>query len=348
MRYKLLGRSGLRVSELCLGTMTFGEEWGWGASEQESAQVFNDFAEAGGNFIDTANLYTNGTSEAYVGKFLQGRRDRFVLATKYSLNTDPDNPNGGGNSRKSMVRAVEQSLRRLNTEYIDLYWLHAWDGMTPVDEVMRAFDDLVHAGKVMYVGVSDTPAWIISEANMMAELRGWSRFVGMQIQYSLVSRTPERELLPLARARDLAVTPWGVLGSGVLTGKYAGKAGQKNAHSRGEMGNSQLTEQNLRIAHEVEQVAREAGCTPSQVALAWLRQRPFGVVIPILGARTPAQLKDNLGCLEVTLSPEQVSRLDRASDVELGFPHDFLGSPRVKQIINGNTAERLDSHRDEG
>jgi aryl-alcohol dehydrogenase-like predicted oxidoreductase len=344
MRYKLLGRSGLRVSELCLGAMTFGEEWGWGSSKDESRKVFEVFAKAGGNFVDTANVYTNGTSETFVGEFLEGRRDRFVLATKYTSCTDPQNPNAGGNHRRNMVRAVEASLERLRTDYIDLYWLHAWDSTTPVDEVMRAFDDLVRAGKVLYVGISDAPAWIVSEANMLAELRGWSRFVGLQIQYSLISRHAERDLLPMARARDLAVTAWGVLGSGVLSGKYRGKAGQK-AHSRGDWGHDLLTDRNLRVAEAVEGVAGELGCTASQAALAWVRQQPYGVMIPILGARRPSQLEDNLGCLELRLDDRQLARLDEVSRIEVGFPHDFLGSPLVKQVVFGNHADRIDNHR---
>jgi aryl-alcohol dehydrogenase-like predicted oxidoreductase len=344
MKYKILGRSGLRVSELCLGTMTFGEDWGWGSSREESRAVFDAFAEAGGNFVDTANVYTNGTSETFLGEFLEGQRDMFVLATKYTSSTNPDDPNAGGNQRKNMMRAVEDSLRRLKTDYIDLYWLHAWDFHTPVEEVMRAFDDLVRSGKVLYVGISDTPAWIVSEANMLADLRGWSRFTGLQIQYSLVDRTPERDLLPMARARDIAVTPWGCLGAGVLTGKYRGQAGQEG-HSRGDWGNSSLNDRNLTIAAAVEQVAGDLGRSPSQVALAWAKQQPYGVVIPIVGARKLAQLQDNLGCVDVELSAEQLAKLDAVTAIEPGFPHDFLASPMVRQVVLGNTADRLINHR---
>ncbi len=220
MRYKLLGRSGLRVSELALGAMTFGEEWGWGAAKEESKAMFDAYANAGGNFIDTANRYTEGTSEKYVGEFVKADREHFVVATKYTLFTQKDDPNKCGNHRKSMVQALDASLERLDTDYVDLYWLHAWDFTTPVDEVMRALDDMVRAGKVLYIGVSDTPAWIVSQANTLADLRGWTRFVGLQIRYSLIDRTAERDLLPMAREFDLAVTPWSVLGAGVLTGKY--------------------------------------------------------------------------------------------------------------------------------
>ena len=190
MRYKLLGKTGLRVSELCLGTMTFGEEWGWGASKEESRRIFDAFADAGGNFVDTANLYTGGTSEKFVGDFLKGRRERFVLATKYTLNMAPDDPNGGGNHRKNLVQSLDASLKRLNTDYIDLYWVHAWDGMTPLEETMRALDDVVRAGKVLYVGISDAPAWVVSRANTLAELKDWSPFAALQIQYNLADRTP--------------------------------------------------------------------------------------------------------------------------------------------------------------
>ncbi len=211
MRYKLLGKSGLRVSELCLGTMTFGEEWGWGASRDESSQVFDAFVEAGGNFIDTANGYTDGTSEKIVGEFIAKERERFVVATKYSfplhMNTNKGNPNGSGNHRKSMMQSLEGSLKRLNTDYVDLYWLHAWDFMTPIEEVMRAFDDMVRSGKVLYIGISDAPAWIVAQANTLAQCYGWTPFVALQVEYSLVERTPERDLLPMAKAFDLAVTP---------------------------------------------------------------------------------------------------------------------------------------------
>ena len=193
MRYKLLGRTGLRVSELCLGTMTFGEEWGWGASKEASRAIFDAFADAGGNFVDTANLYTGGTSETFVGEFLKGRRGRFVLATKYTLNMAPDDPNGGGNHRKNLVQSLDASLKRIGTDYIDLYWVHAWDGMTPLEETMRALDDVVRAGKVLYVGISDAPAWVVSRANTLAELKSWSPFAALQIQYNLADRTPERE-----------------------------------------------------------------------------------------------------------------------------------------------------------
>jgi len=325
--------------------MTFGEEWGWGASKDESRKVFEAFAAAGGNFIDTANHYTGGTSERFVGEFLGADRHRFVVATKYTLNGRPDDPNAGGNHRKAMVQALEASLRRLGTDSIDLYWVHAWDPMTPTDEVMRALDDVVRAGKVLYVGVSDTPAWVVARANTLAELKGWSAFVGLQIPYSLIERTPERELLPMARALDVAVTPWGVLGGGLLSGKFRSITDRPSDTRLGSTawGERTLTEHNLRIGEAVKAVANEGGWTPSQVALAWVRRQPWGVVVPILGARTATQLADNLGCLAVELSDDQLARLDRASRVELGFPTDFL--LQVRQILYGNTYPLVDDHR---
>jgi len=346
MRYKLLGNTGLRVSELCLGTMTFGEEWGWGATKDESRRVFEAFAEAGGNFVDTANLYTAGTSERFTGEFLKGRRERFVLATKYTLSMSPEDPNAGGNHRKNLVQSLEASLSRLGTEYIDLYWVHAPDFVTPVEEMMRALDDAVRAGKVLYVGISDAPAWIVSRANTLAELRGWTPFAGLQIQYGLADRTPERDLLPMAKALDIAVTPWGVLGGGVLSGKYRSArdrpAGARYAKDE-QWAAANVTDRNLRIAEAAGAVARDAGRTPSQVALAWVRQQPYGVIVPIVGARTAAQLKENLACLDFTLDPPQLERLDAASRIEPGFPHDFL--VRARQYVFGKTFPLIDDHR---
>lgn len=344
MRYKLLGRSGLRVSELALGTMTFGTDWGWGADKDTCRQLFDWYAQAGGNFIDTANRYTNGTAERFVGEFVAADRAHFVVATKYSLNTRPGDPNGGGNHRKNMVQALEASLKRLNTDYLDVYWVHAWDFLTPVEEVMRALDDLVRAGKVLYVGVSDTPAWIVAQANTLADLRGWARFVGLQLRYSLADRAAERDLLPMARAFDLAVTAWNVLGAGVLTGKY-----NRAERAEGRAANwDSIPERQLQLAETVQAVARESGCSPAQVALSWVRQQGdahHAPVIPLLGATKVAQLRDNLDCLNVTLGAEQLARLDAASRIDLGFPHDFLASGEIQNIVHGGTRDRIDSHR---
>jgi aryl-alcohol dehydrogenase-like predicted oxidoreductase len=341
MRYKLLGRSGLRVSELCLGTMTFGEDWGWGSSKEESRRIFDVYAEAGGNFIDTANRYTEGTSEKYVGEFIASDREHFVAATKYTLYSRKGDPNACGNHRKNLAHSLEASLKRLKTEYVDLLWIHAWDFLTPVEEVMRALDDVVRAGKVLYVGISDSPAWVVSMANTMADLRGWTPFAGIQIKYSLVDRSAERDLLPMARALDLAVTPWAPLGAGLLSGKYSG--GRRPAGSRLEKSRS-LTERNLAIAEEVVKAAAAVGRTPAQVAINWIRQQR-GVIIPIIGARTLDQFKDNLGCLDFTLPQEEMGRLSEASAIELGFPHDFLRSEVPRELIYGGTSEEIDNHR---
>lgn len=333
MRYKLLGKSGLRVSELCLGTMTFGEDWGWGASRDESRKMFETFAEAGGNFIDTANNYTNGTSETFVGEFTRADRDHFVIATKYTLNEFAADPNFGGNHRKNMRRSVEGSLKRLASDHIDLLWLHMWDGMTPVEEVMRALDDLVRAGKVLYVGISDTPAWVVSQANTLADLRGWSRFVAYQGEYSLASRAPERDLLPMAQAMEMAYLPWGILEGGEITGKY-------NSLSDEPKRSQDTSERVKKIASILAELAHETGHTPSQIAINWVRQRPFHI-IPILGARTEKQLRDNLGCLDFELTREQVQYLDSASPIDLGFPNSFLSSDHVRGLIFGKTFEKI-------
>ena len=347
MRYKLLGKSGLRVSELCLGAMTFGDEWGWGASKDESRKIYEAFLEAGGNFIDTANVYTEGSSERFLGEFMTSHREKVVLGTKYTLSGPLNDANSAGNHRKSMMQAVEASLRRLNTEYIDIYWLHAWDFFTPVEEIMRAFDDLVRQGKVIYIGISDAPAWIISRANTIAELRGWAAFVGLQIEYSLIERTVERELLPMARGLDLGVTAWSPLAGGLLTGKYSQQGGQEDArrldHPMLE-GFADIDARKLAIAEAVQSVAEDIGCSSAQVALAWVRQQQ-GVIIPIIGARTVSHLKDNLGCLDITLGNKHLERLEKASRIELGFPHDFFKGDLVRQLVYGGMRDSIDNHR---
>ncbi|CAI1566876.1 aldo/keto reductase [Serratia quinivorans] len=343
--YRLLGRSGLRVSPLALGTMTFGTDWGWGAEQAEARRLFDVYVERGGNFIDTANRYTEGSSERFIGEFASGRRDRLVIATKYTLPTQPDNPNSGGNHRKSMVRSVEESLRRLNTDYIDLLYLHAWDATTPAEEIMRAMDDLVRAGKVLYLAVSDLPAWQAARMQTLADLRGWSPLIGLQIEYSLLERTVERELIPMAQELGLGVIPWSPLSGGILIGKYSRQdlqaQGEENGTRRAMVRNKgMLTERNITIAETVLTLASEAGFSPSQVALAWTLRNP-AVTAPIIGARTLAQLEDNLGALEVRLTEEQWQRLDTASAIELGFPHDFLALQVTRDIMFGSlTIER--------
>lgn len=341
MRYNLLGRSGLRVSELGLGTMTFGEDWGWGASKEESRKIFDAYARAGGNFVDTANRYTDGTSERFVGEFIAPDRDYWVVASKYTLLNREGDPNAAGNHRKNMVQSLESSLRRLGTDYLDLLWLHAWDYMTPVEEIMRGLDDLVRAGKVLYVGISDTPAWIVAQANTLAELRGWTPFSALQIEYSLVERTPERELLPMARALDLAVTPWGILGSGVLTGKYNREDPPEEGRAKEGRGQDSGM---LEIARVVSNVAGEVGCTPSQVAIAWILKQP-GVMVPLLGARTVDQLQDNLRGLIIDLDEDHLNRLDEATRVDLGFPHEFLAQDHIRNLTHAGTWDLIRNHR---
>jgi aryl-alcohol dehydrogenase-like predicted oxidoreductase len=309
MRYRLLGNSGLRVSEMCLGTMTFGEDWGWGTRKEDCRSIYEAFHEAGGNFFDTANFYTDGTSETLLGEFMQGHRDSVVLATKYSNAAPGKDANAAGNHRKSMMQAVEASLKRLKTDYIDLYWLHIWDAITPVDEVMRGFDDLVRQGKILYAGVSDAPAWWIAQANTLAELRGWTRFAGLQVEYSLIERTVERELVPMAKALSLGVTAWSPLAGGWLSGKYAAgsKAGGRLDAEQLRVNALTIDNRAKAIVLEVAAIAKEIGRSSAQVALAWLRHRATPV-IPIVGARKIEQLKDNLESLEVQLSTDQLER----------------------------------------
>ncbi len=339
MPLRLFGHTGLRVSALCLGTMTFGEARAWGADKSTSRAVFERFVERGGNFVDTANNYMNGASEEFLGEFITGRRDQFVIGTKYSLTLHPDDPNGGGNHRKSLVRNLEASLRRLRTDYVDVYWLHAWDFLTPVEEIMRALDDVVRAGKVLYLGISDAPAWIIAQANAIAHERGWTAFAGLQPEYNLLQRDAERDLLPMARAFDMTITPWSPLANGLLTGKYNDRA---NADGRLTTGRSRnrVTERGLAIAEAVRNVAAELGHTPAQIALAWLLHQP-GSVIPLIGARHVDQLEDNLGCLDIRFTDDELRRLDDAGAPELGFPHDFIASSAILDQIHGLTYPRL-------
>ncbi len=341
MNYRLLGNSGLRVSELSLGTMTFGEDWGWGSAKGEAQKIYGAYREAGGNFIDTANVYTNGSSERLLGEFLDGHRQEIVLATKYT-NAGPSNDaNASGNHRKSMVQAVEASLKRLKTDYIDLYWMHIWDQLTPVEEVMRAFDDLVRSGKILYAGISDAPGWWIAQANTMATLRGWTPFIGLQIEYSLVERTVERELIPMAKALRLGVTAWSPLAGGVLTGKYHGPSKEEGRYSS-EMMKGFLPEQGRqdRVVKAVKTVSEQTGRSLAQVSLAWLRYRDVPV-IPIIGARKLSQFEDNLKSLTLNLTPEQLRMLDDSSRIELGFPHDFYQNEMVRSLVFGGLRERI-------
>jgi aryl-alcohol dehydrogenase-like predicted oxidoreductase len=322
--------------------MTFGEDWGSmlpGASKEEARKIFDIFVDKGGNFIDTANVYQKGTSEKYIGEFISSEREKFVLATKYTLTTNPDDPNASGNHRKNLVQS----------NYIDLLWIHIWDPMTPIEEAMRALDDMVRSERILYVGLSDAPAWVVSYANAIAKLHGWTPFVGIQIMYNLIERSAERDLLPMAHALDIGVTAWSPLAGGVLSGKYNNQ--QKNADEQkrysanNPMGASFVNERNISIATEVQAIAKEINRTPSQIALNWIKQRQEAqVIIPIIGARTKAQINDNLDCMDFKLTQDQMKRLDEKSKIQLGFPHDFV-SEAAKIFLYGNTFSLIDNHR---
>ncbi|RKH62955.1 aldo/keto reductase [Corallococcus interemptor] len=328
--YVTLGRSGLRVSPFCLGAMTFGEDLGWGSSVETSNAILDRFIERGGNFIDTANVYTFGHAEKIIGDHLgrhPAKRDRVVIATKFFGNLFERDPNGGGAGRKSVMAACDESLRRLQTDYIDLYWMHAWDANTPIEETMRALDDLVRSGKVRYVGFSDTPAWKVAQAQVTAFFRGWAPLVALQIEYSLLERTVEGELIPMARELGLGVTPWSPLRSGVLSGKYTRENAGKQKADRGAWAEASLNEKTYRLIDVLQRVAKEQNTSVARVSLAWVQGRP-GVASTILGARTLEQLDNNLGALDVKLTPEQVKALDDESQPTLNFPAAFLqGAP---------------------
>jgi aryl-alcohol dehydrogenase-like predicted oxidoreductase len=344
--YSLLGRSGLRVSPLCLGTMTFGTEWGWGIDKPAAERLLGQYLDAGGNFIDTADGYTGGTSESIIGDYLasSGRRDRTVLATKFTFAGAQGDPNSGGNGRKNIHRALDASLRRLKTDYVDLYWLHAWDGVTPVEEVMSTLTDLVRAGKIRYIGLSDVPAWYLARAQTLAELRGWERVAALQLEYSLVERNLEREHIPAALELGVGVTPWSPLASGLLTGKYqrgadATSVGAGRLEAVKGQGNPAFlklfTERNWRIVDELVAVARELDRPPAQVALAWVARRP-GVTSTIVGATKPEQLADNIRALDVRIPAPLAARLDEVGRPELVHPYLFF-QPAMRAMITGGT-----------
>jgi aryl-alcohol dehydrogenase-like predicted oxidoreductase len=345
-RYYTLGRSGLRVSRLALGTMTFGTEWGWGSEESAARAIFDRYVDTGGNFIDTADGYTGGTSERLVGKFVRegGLRDRVVIATKFTFNSGAadakPNPNAGGNQRKNLMRAVDASLTRLGTDYIDLYLMHAWDQITPVEEVMRGYDDLVSSGKVRYVGFSDVPAWYAARAQTLAEWRGWEPCVALQLEYSLVERNIEREFTRLATELGMGIMVWSPLASGLLTGTYSpGRYGAQGKGRLAQMKDSnhpafqKFTDRNWKIASVLESAAKRVGCTPAQLALNWAANRP-AVASVIIGATTIAQLEDNLTALDVEVPDDVRAELDAASAPERQFPYFFF-EPLVQGRIHG-------------
>lgn len=338
--YFTLGRSGLRVSRLCLGTMTFGTDWGWGADEATARALFERYVAWGGNFFDTADLYTNGTSEQWLGKFVReaGLRDKAVIATKFSYSAAPGDPNAGGNGRKNIVRALEGSLKRLDTDYVDLYLLHTWDTLTPAEEVARALDDLVRAGKVRYVGLSDTPAWYAARLATLCEQRGWTPPCTLQLEYSLVERGVEDEFVALGRELGLGLVAWSPLASGLLSGKYrdGGEGRLKLLAASGNPAFAKFTERNIAIVAELERVAAELGRSMAQVALAWVLGRA-GVASVIVGATRVAQLDDNLGAAELELPRELVERLDAASARAPSFPYTFFTSAMQAMQTGGVT-----------
>jgi aryl-alcohol dehydrogenase-like predicted oxidoreductase len=351
MRFRLLGRSGLRVSGICLGTMGFTEGQSWCTSKPESQRIYEAFRESGGNFVDTANTYGNGSSETYLGEFMAHEREAVVVMTKYTGSflgsNGGKNPNHAGSHRKSLRHAVEGSLRRLRTDYIDVLSVHSWDFLTPLQEVLEGLDDLVRRGLVLYLGISNTPAWIVARANTLAELRGWTPFVGYTAECNLLERDCDRELLPMARAFDIAMMATHPLASGLLTGKYARELGNGSGGSR-RLDDPTMarfvsrSERNLTIVKEVCAIAAEIGCQPAHVALNWLRQRDL---IPVIGARSAAQVRENLACYDFALSAEQVQRLDGLSRIPLGYPHAFLASGIVKKFTYGEMRELMDDHR---
>lgn len=347
MNYTTLGKSGLKVSNLCFGAMGLGKSWSWGADRETSFKLLETFANAGGNFIDTANIYTDGESEEIIGDFIKSERDNFVIATKYSLaDSRPairvameggkGNVNGAGNNRKNMLRSLQQSLKRLKTDYVDVFYLHIWDHLTPVEEVMRGLDDLVSRGLVHYIAISDTPAWVVSRAQMLAELRGWAQFVALQIEYSLIQRTPERELIPMAKELGLTVTPWAPLAGGALTGKYLyGQKGRLPDNSK------RLSSEAQRITREVIKIAESYGVPPSHVALKWTMQQGFKC-IPIVGATQVNQLEENLKALHLTLDDKHIAWLNEVSSIDLGFPGSFYREEGVKQAVYGGFIDKIE------
>ncbi|WP_280254224.1 aldo/keto reductase [Nocardia abscessus] len=349
--YRLLGRSGLRVSPMALGTMTFGTDWGWGADKNEARRIFDAYVTRGGNFLDTAGNYTNGTAEEWLGEFAGADREALVLSTKYTLLRRLTDPNSGGNHRKNMVASVEASLRRLRTDYLDLLYLHMWDNLTPPEEILRAMDDLVRAGKVLYLGISNTPVWQIARMQTIADLRGWTPLIAVQLEYNLTERTAEHDMLPMARELGLGVVAWSPLAGGVLAGKYTDADLPSDARrpvvgtTRKDLivANDGLTERSLTIAEAVRQVARQLGRSPAQVALAWLLRRP-GVTAPVLGARTRAQLEDNLDALDLTFDDHHLERLSSASASTPGYPHNVLARPLARRSVHGDMRIQQSSH----
>jgi aryl-alcohol dehydrogenase-like predicted oxidoreductase len=359
MRYRLLGRSGLRVSEVGLGAMTFSDRGlSWGASPEESRAIFSAFADAGGTFVDTANIYgdvidgQDHASERVLADLIAADREHFVVATKYTSSNTRD-ISRSGNSFKAMRQTVDAGLRALRTDYIDLLWLHTWDGTTPIDEILRAATQLVTAGKILYFGLSDTPAWVVSAAATLADAHGWTPPVAIQVQYNLAERTVEQELLPMAQTFDLGVAAWSPLAAGFLTGKYTrpggtgDSAGDRFSDANWGAVSDTAADPRRLLAETVDAIADELGRPSAHVALAWLRQRP-GVVVPIIGARRRDQMVDNLGCLDLTLDAKHIRRLNEVSTPSLGFPQGFLSTATVRRFSTSGHYDSLDNHRKHG
>ena len=327
-----LGRSALRVSPLTLGTMTFGEDWGWGADPAHSTNILAHYLDRGGNSIDTANIYTNGHSEKIIGDYFAGspsKRDRVVLGTKFFASLHPGDPNGGGAGRKAMIHQLEDSLRRLQTDYVDIYWLHNWDKYSPIDETLRSLDDLVRSGKVRYIGVSDLPAWKTAEASVLSHFRGWTPVIALQLEYSLLERTIEGEHVPMAHSMEMAIMPWSPLKNGFLSGKYKKAQGAPLDAARAAL-TGMPSEGDYEVIDVLHQIAVEVEASPAAVALAWLRAKP-AVSSILVGARRKEQFIENLAALDVHLNNDQVARLDAVSTPTLNFPAHVLetGTPML-------------------
>jgi aryl-alcohol dehydrogenase-like predicted oxidoreductase len=324
--FRILGKSGLRVSPLCLGAMTFGEDWGWGASVAESTKLINNYVEKGGNFIDTANIYTNNHSEKIIGDVIgknSSLRTQTVIATKFANNVFPGNPNTCGTGNRALMTNLEASLRRLQTDYIDLYWIHSWDFLTPMEETMRSLDNAVKSGKIRYVGISDAPAWKIAQAQTAAWFKDWTPFIGLQIEYSLMQRTVEDELVPMALELGLGITPWSPLKGGLLSGKYNRKnMGKADGRFATRNGGAELTEKQLNIIDELERLAEMHNTTPAAIALSWVNNKP-GVTSTIIGVRTVEQLEANIAATDIHLSAEEIASLDQLSTPPATFLSEY-------------------------
>ena len=331
MKYKILGKTGIKVSQMCLGTMTFGTDWGWGADKAESQKMFDVFLNHGGNFIDTANIYTKQSSEIFLGEFIQTERKNLVLATKYTLN-EYGELNRSGNNRKNMIESLQESLRRLNTDYIDLFYVHAWDYLTDPEELMRNLEYLVSSGKVLTIGISDTPAWIVSRCNTIAEQRGWTPFSAYQVEYCLSERTVERDIIPCAEAYDMSIAAWGPLGAGLLTGKYINPDDSPKRMVPGK--SRRLLGKNLEIAQKVMEVAVDSDMTPAQLAINWQRAQSPNISC-LFGARSAAQCEENMQSLNYEITDEQLIALNETTQIDMGFPRDFLDTDRVRHIVYG-------------